>query len=58
MKLNRKVFYNKRNGQATVIIPSKTIKKLHKKFKVVSLNNISAQMLTYFVLLFLIALKL
>ena len=45
MKLNRKVFYNKRNGQATVIIPSKTIKKLHKKFKVVSLNNISFSIL-------------
>jgi len=45
MKLNRKVFYNKRNGQATVIIPAKTIKKLHKKFKVVSLNNISFSIL-------------
>lgn len=45
MKLTRKIFYNKRNGQATLIIPAKTIKKLHNKFKVKSLNNISFSIL-------------
>jgi len=33
MKLTRKVFYNKRNGQATIIIPSKEINKLQSKVK-------------------------
>jgi hypothetical protein len=28
MNLTRKLFYNKRNGQATLIIPAKTLTKL------------------------------
>ena len=43
MKLTRKLFYNKKNGQASLVIPAKTIKKLKKKFDINSLDNISFQ---------------
>lgn len=32
MNLTRKLFYNKRNGQATLIIPAKALTKLQKEF--------------------------
>jgi hypothetical protein len=33
MNLTRKLFYNKRNGQATLIIPAKALDKLQKESK-------------------------
>lgn len=32
MNLTRKLFYNKRNGQATLIIPAKALNKLQQEF--------------------------
>ena len=43
MKLTRKVFYNKRNGQATIIIPSKEINKLQSKIKIGSKVKIGSK---------------
>lgn len=49
MKITRKLFYNKRNGQASITLPSKVLKELHKnlthpkKLDKISLNIIKPQ---------------
>lgn len=33
MEITRKIFYNKRNGQGSITLPSKTLRELEKEMK-------------------------
>ena len=47
MELTRKIFYNKRNGQASVTLPSKTLEQLQKELNSTKqLKNISLRILS------------